>query len=223
MTMLASIALVLLVLSNIRLLGGSRLGTLIQTVAIQGVILAFLPLFAHPGGGLNYELLAMAAATGLIKGLVLPRMLTRAVRDVQVRREVEPIVGYSTSLLVGLAALAVSAYLGWKLSPAEPAVSPLLVPVAIFTVLVGLFLIMTRRKALTQVVGYLVFENGIYTFGVSLAYRQPLLVELSVLLDVFVGVFVMGIIVFHIQREFDHIDADKLSLLRDGESQEEHQ
>jgi hydrogenase-4 component E len=85
---------------------------------------------------------------------------------------------------------------------------------AFFTIMTGLFLIITRKKALTQVLGYLVLENGIFVFGASLAQKQPLIVELGILLDVFVAVFVMGIAMFHINREFDHIDTDQLTTLR---------
>ena len=84
-----------------------------------------------------------------------------------------------------------------------------------FTTLSGLFMIVSRRKALTQVLGYLTMENGVYVFGASLAVREPLLVELGILLDVFVGVFVMGIVIYQINREFDHIDTDRLSVLKD--------
>lgn len=84
--------------------------------------------------------------------------------------------------------------------------------------LVGFFLIVSRRIALSQVLGYLVLENGIYILGVALVHEQPFLVELGVLLDVFVGVFVMGIMMFHINREFDHIDVHRLAKLTDFES-----
>jgi len=89
------------------------------------------------------------------------------------------------------------------------------VPLAFFTILAGLFLIVSRRTALTQVQGYLVLENGVYAFGVAMAQEAPLSVELGILLDIFVGVFIMGIIIFHISREFDHIDTDRLTALKD--------
>ena len=79
------------------------------------------------------------------------------------------------------------------------------------TVIIGLLVLTTRVKAVTQVVGYLMLENGIYTFGLTLAERVPLLVELGVLLDVFVGVFIMGIVVFHINREFDSLNSAHLT------------
>ena len=74
------------------------------------------------------------------------------------------------------------------------------------------------RLALTQVQGYLVLENGVYAFGVAMAQEMPVSVELGILLDVFVGVFVMGIIIFHISREFEHLETDRLSDLKDWES-----
>jgi hydrogenase-4 component E len=79
---------------------------------------------------------------------------------------------------------------------------------------VGLFLIISRKKAVSQVLGYLVMENGIYILGVSLVMEVPMLVELGVLLDAFVAVFVMCIATYHISREFDHIDVDQLDTLK---------
>jgi hydrogenase-4 component E len=81
--------------------------------------------------------------------------------------------------------------------------------------MVGLFLIVSRKKALTQVLGYLVIENGIYTIGMALAQEQPLLIEMGILLDVFVAVFVMGITLFRIGRDFDNIDTDQMATLKD--------
>jgi len=92
--------------------------------------------------------------------------------------------------------------------------SAFLFPGALFTTLTGLMIIVSRRKALTQVVGYLVMENGVYAFGAALAVQEPLLVEMGILLDVFVAVFVMGITIYQISREFDHIDTDRLSELK---------
>ena len=85
---------------------------------------------------------------------------------------------------------------------------------AIFLISIGLFMIISRRKALMQVIGYLVLENGIFVFGVITVVATPLLVELGVLLDAFVAVFVMGIAVFHINREFGSMDVDQLNALK---------
>jgi hydrogenase-4 component E len=142
-------------------------------------------------------------------------MLFRALREAKVRREVEPFVGYTMSLLAAAVMLAVSLWVGARLPLPTSASSTLLLPVALFNILVGLFIIVSRRKALMQVLGYLVMENGIYAIGVALAHEAPLLVELGNLLDIFLAVFVMGIAIFHINREFDHIDTDRLATLKD--------
>ena len=98
----------------------------------------------------------------------------------------------------------------------ETARGSLVVPVALVTVMIGMVILITRAKAVIQVVGYMMLENGIYIFGLTLARRVPFLVEAGVLLDVFVGVFIMGIVVFHINREFDSISALKLTELRES-------
>ncbi|PJB83091.1 MAG: hydrogenase, partial [Acidobacteria bacterium CG_4_9_14_3_um_filter_49_7] len=93
--------------------------------------------------------------------------------------------------------------------------SHFLLPSALFSLMTGLLIIVSRRKALTQVIGYLTMENGVYLFGAALAIEEPLLVEMGVLLDVFVAVFIMGITIYQINSEFDHIDTDRLSELKD--------
>jgi hydrogenase-4 component E len=211
---LADASLVLLALTAFVLLGSSRFGSCIRVVALQGVLLGWLTL-ATPGAGASLRAPILAVATTALKAIAFPWLLSRALRDADVRREIEPLVGYNLSMLVGLLALGVSLWLGARLPrPAAPA-SDLVVPVALFVLLTGLFLIVARRKALTQALGYLVMENGIYAFGVGVAEGTPMLVELGVLLDVFVAVFVMGIAIFHINREFDDIDTDHMTALRD--------
>ncbi|MCI0343373.1 MAG: hypothetical protein L0216_19885 [Planctomycetales bacterium] len=202
--------------TNFWLLGASRLGHSIRVTAAQGILLGFLPLLAAgaDGGALSLRVLALVAASVLLKGLLFPRLLFRGIREASIRREIEPYVGFTTSLVLGLVLLAVSLGIGTRLPLPHRPVSTLAVPIALFTMLSGLFLIVSRRKALTQVLGYLVLEDGIYAFGVLAVGEIPLLVEFGVLLDAFVAVFAMGIAIHRIHREFDHIDADRLKVLR---------
>ena len=88
-------------------------------------------------------------------------------------------------------------------------------PGAVASILTGFILLIGRNKALSQVCGYLILENGIYLFGLLLIHATPLLVEAGILLDVTVGVFVIGIIVDRIQRAFDTLDTRKLTVLRE--------
>ncbi|MFZ4577289.1 MAG: NADH-quinone oxidoreductase subunit K [Myxococcota bacterium] len=205
---------VLLILTNLRLVGSSRLFACVRTVAVQGLLLGLLPVLVQ-WNTLTWRPALLAAGSTFLKAGVFPWLLRRAVRDVGLRREVDPVVGYSTSLLITMGLLGVTLYLGQRLPPAGLFESQLMTPVAIFTILVGLFLIVARRTAVMQVLGYLAMENGIYAFGMALAVEEPALVELGILLDVFMGVFVMGIAIFNISREFDHIDTDRLSVLKD--------
>ncbi len=206
--------IVLVVLTNLRLLGTSRLIACIRIVAFQGILLGVLPLLFH-ANDLTLRVMLQAAASTFTKGVVFPWLLSRAVREADVRRELEPIIGYTSSLLIGCVLLGTALYVGWRLPLPGTASTPFMVPAALFTMMVGLFTIVARRKALTQVLGYLAMENGIYTFGLAFAEKEPLLVEMGILLDVFVAVFVMGITIYHINREFDHIDTDQLSSLKD--------
>ena len=91
----------------------------------------------------------------------------------------------------------------------------LLVPASLATLMSGFLILTTRRKAITQVVGYLTLENGVFIFGLALVEAMPLIVEVGVLLDVLVGIFVMGIVIDHIQREFSSINTENLTTLRD--------
>jgi hydrogenase-4 component E len=206
--------LVFLVLMDLILLGSSRLRNAIRIAALQGLGLGLLPLLLH--GHVTWPAVLLGLGSAGIKGFVFPVLMNRALRETNVNREIEPLVGYILSLLIGVGALAVSFVFGARLPLPWPAPSLLLVPAGLFTVWTGLFLIMARQKAITQVLGYIVMENGIFTLGMVLVEAMPLLVELGVLLDIFVAVFVMGIIVFHINREFDHIDSDQLSALKEG-------
>ncbi len=206
--------LVGLILTNFVLLGSSRFGSCIRVVALQGVLLGLLTLATwEDPASVRAPLLALASVA--VKGLAFPWLLARALRDAEVRREVEPLVGYGLSTVIGTLALAGSLWLGDRFPHPTLPISSLVVPASLFTMLAGLLLIVSRRQALMQVLGYLVMENGIYAFGVGLVQGTPMLVELGVLLDVFVAVFVMGIAIFHINREFDHIDTERLRMLRD--------
>jgi hydrogenase-4 component E len=212
MTSLAELALFLMVLTDFAVLGSSRLSACIRAVALQGLLLGLLPPVLV--GEATPHTIALAVGTVLVKAIVLPAFLRWAIREAAVRREVEPLIGYTTSLFLGVSALAVSFAVASSL-PVPGARTGLLIPVALVTVMIGLIVLITRAKALTQVVGYLMLENGIYLFGLTQARRVPFLVEVGVLLDVFVGVFIMGIVVFHINREFDSISAARLTELRE--------
>ena len=214
MNQLINSILVFLVLTGFMLLSSSRLSACIRAIAIQGVLLGVLAI-SMQAGQLSMAGVLLPLSSAVVKGFVLPWLLFRAMREADTVREVEPLISYNLSIIAGAAALGVSLWLGHRLQLSSQPRSSLLAPAAFFTSLVGMIVIASRRKALTQVLGYLALENGVYAFGAAVALRLPILVELGILLDVFVGVFVMGIAIFHISRAFDHIDMDKLQALAD--------
>ncbi len=208
------LALVLVILLNFLVLGSSRLSACIRAVALEGVILAALPL-AMPLAEPTPRLIMLSLGTLALKGVLFPWLLFRTIREATMRREVEPLIGFTVSLVLGAAGVLMAFLLASKL-PLPPAVaSTLQVPAALATLLAGLLVLVSRTKAIAQVLGYLLVENGIFIFGLSLVRDMPLLMELGVLLDLFVAVFVMGIVVHHISREFDHIDTRELTALKD--------
>lgn len=209
--MLHDLLLAMVMLTNFALVATSRIAKSIQVAALQGILLGLLLLTVGHG----WHLIFMAVAAGLLKGLVIPKMLGRALRQVKIHREVDPYVGYTASLMLCALGTALSLVLSRNLPLPAGTLHALLVPAALATLFTGFLLLVTRRKALTQVVGFLVLENGIFIFALLLAEDMPFLVEAGVLLDLFVGVFVMGIVLNHIQQAFDSLDTSHLSELKD--------
>ena len=142
-------------------------------------------------------------------------MLFRALREVHIRHEVEPYLGLVPSVLLCAVGTGLTVLFADNLPLAPEHHDLLVVPAALSTMFAGFLLLTTRRKALSQVTGYLILENGIFVFAQLLHESMPLLVEVGVLLDLIVGIFVMGIVINHIQREFSSLDTERLAELRD--------
>lgn len=205
--------IILLMMSSLFMLSTSRLGTLIRVVGYQGLVLGLVP-FLTRLSLTDPHVWILSIGSIVIKGFIIPALLCKALRGVAINREIEPYIGYSISIVIGVVSVILS-FVVYSFISVHPLFHSQFIPASMVIAFCGLFLIITRKQALTQVVGYLVFENGIYLFGVSLAVENPLMVELGILLDVLVGVFVMGIVVYHINREFDTISTDDLDTLRE--------
>jgi len=209
----AELIIVFVILLDLALAVTGGLASCIKLVALQGVVAGLLPLLA--GHGLpQTRAVVFASVIITLKGAVFPWLLARARDKSGARKDVEPLISYPASIVLCLGAFIASSWMGSRLPLPETEVA-WIVPASLATIFTGFLLITTRTKAITQVLGYLVIENGIYIFGLALFVEQPMMVELAILLDVFVAVFVMGIAIFHISREFDHIDTAELSELSD--------
>ncbi len=205
---------------NLMALGSSRIPSLIRAMSVQGVVLGVMPLLIEHLFGWeamlrHWPVLLVAVATITVKGIVIPRLLNRAMRAANIDRDMEPLIGYVPSILLGAGGTIAAMALARSLPLLPEHAGSLLVPGALASVLTGFVLLIGRTKAISQVCGYLILENGIYLFGLLLIHATPLLVEAGILLDLTVGVFVIGIIVDHIQRAFDSLDTRKLTVLRE--------
>jgi len=211
--MLSDSLIALVMLTNFTLVASSRINKTIQIAVAQGVILGLLPIAM--GLGRHPHILLMAAAAVAVKGWLIPALFRRALRKVKIHREVAPYISYTASLVLCALGTGLSLMLAHNL-PLKPGTThTLFLPAALSTLFTGFLILVSRRKALTQVVGYLVLENGIYLFGLLLVEELPLLVEAGVLLDLFVGIFVMGIVINHISVAFDSTDTRQLAELKD--------
>ncbi|MGP0064704.1 MAG: hydrogenase [Isosphaeraceae bacterium] len=198
---------------NFVALGVSRIRGVINAVAVQGIVLAILALFIQPD--LRLRVVLLVSVTIALKGYVIPNFLVHAMREADIQHEVTPVVGYMSSLLLGAIGTGLAMVFSYTLPLAEEHQHLLLVPASLSTVWTGFLLLTTRKKAIMQVLGYLLLENGIFLFGLLLLEAMPFLVEMGVLLDLFTGVFVMGIIIHHISREFASISTEHLSELKE--------
>ena len=198
---------------NLVALGTSRLPSLIRVAALQGMVLGIMPLVIEHEW--HVMVLVIAVATVIMKGIVIPALLRRAMRTANIDRDLNPLIGFLPSLLLGAAGMIGAVVLARRLPLLPEHRESLLVAGSLASVLTGLLLLIGRSKAISQVCGYLILENGIYLFGLLLIRSTPLLVEGGILLDLTVAVFVTGIIVDRIQRAFDSLDTRKLTVLRE--------
>ena len=194
-----------------------RLNGLIRIMALQGVFVSLIPFLLESHEEIGLLNVGFLLIMVVIKGIVIPAMLMFAVRRLQIRKEVEPIISYNASIFIGLLIIYVSVLISGRMYLTALTNYPLLLPAAFTTLAAGLFLLMARRKAITQIIGYLMMENGIYLAGSVLAKqaRTQYIVEFGVLLDLLVGVMIMGIILHRINHSYEDADTGFLEQLKD--------
>lgn len=206
-------ALVGVLLLNLSLAAAGGIRVLIRAFAVQAALASVLVLLVDgldsPHGW------AVALCSLLLKGWAIPFFLGRAAARTGTRKATLSHLSPGASLLAAAFGVALAFGLAARL-PFEARRTGLLLTAAAFsTMFTGLLLLVGRNQALSQVVGYLVLENGIFLFGLTLLRRMPFVVEMGILLDVFVGVFVMGIVAYNIHRTFDSLDVEALTGLRE--------
>jgi hydrogenase-4 component E len=159
------------------------------------------------------HLYAASVVTFLSKGVLIPRFLSRIVRQLKVTHDVEPYISNALSLTIsGILVVAVDASL--KAGIFVTGLSKNVLQISIAVILIGLFIMITRRKAIVQVIGLLFMENGLFLAGFALTFGMPLIIELGVLFDMLMGVIILGIFLIQIKKAFASSDLDKLTILK---------
>ncbi|RMH52568.1 MAG: formate hydrogenlyase [Zetaproteobacteria bacterium] len=205
----------LTLLISYALLAQHRLLSVLRWFAAQGVLLACTAAVVAFSSGMD-ELYISAVMTLLLKGLLLPWMLWRVIRRLHVHREVEPLVnnGVTIALAVGITLFSFHV-----IRPIE-ALSELLtrnsMAIATACVLLGMLMMITRRKAITQVIGFLSVENSLFFAAIGATNGMPLVVEIGVAFDVLIAALILGLFFFQIRDTFDSLEVDALdaSLIR---------
>lgn len=159
------------------------------------------------------HLYAASAATLLGKGILIPMFLKRVVRQMRVTHDVEPYINNALSLAVSGILVAV-VYASLRQGIFVSGFSKNVLQISIAVILIGLFVMITRRKAITQVIGLLFMENGLFLAGFSLTYGMPIIIELGVLFDMLMGVIILGIFAVQIKRAFASSNLDNLTILK---------
>ncbi|HLA69834.1 MAG TPA: NADH-quinone oxidoreductase subunit K [Bacteroidota bacterium] len=183
----------------------------LQSLLLGGV--AMLVVFAY---GETHILIA-AVLTIILKAIVIPIVLWRIIDRIKIRKEVELSINVTVSLLICGAMVIFADSIAEPIRNSKQVLNPIagrVFPVSIAIMLIGLFIMMSRKKAVTQIVGLLTMENGLFLSGLSITYGMPLIVEIGVFFDILVAALILGVFVFRINRTFDSIDVADLRRLR---------
>ncbi len=212
-SLLKFLAAWMLVLS-FSLLAQRRLLSLIRLFAWQGVTLALSTVLVALLTG-DGTLWISAAMTLLIKVFIIPGVLHRLLRRLRVRGDVEMVVNVPSTQLLGILLVLFSFVAARPLEGLIPAAAPGMLGIALAAFLLSLLMMITRRKAISQVVGFLSMDNTLFFLAVSATFGMPLIVELGIALDALIGFVILGVFFFQIRETFDTLDLQALEQLRE--------
>ncbi|MCZ7357290.1 MAG: hypothetical protein O8C66_09580 [Candidatus Methanoperedens sp.] len=201
----------LILVSTFMILGSTRLYSCVRAFGIQSFLLACVAGIVAYSTGKN-DIYIVSALTLIIKALVIPYIFIYIIREIKVKREVQLYVNISPSLIIGGILVVISYYLIRSINLITE-LSSFALSASMSLVSIGLFIMISRKKAIMQMLGILIMENGLFLGAISLTYGMPLLVELGIFFDVLIGALIMGILIFRINKTFESIDTDMLKTL----------
>ncbi len=211
---LINVLAALLLLIAFAMLSQRRVLTLVYLFAWQGLVLSVSTTVVAYSTG-QHHLYYSAVLTVVLKVFALPWILHRLIIRLNVKWDRETLINIPTTMLIGIVVVIFSLNLALPISHLASTVTRNSLGIAIACVLLSFLMMITRRKAIPQVVGFLAMENGLFFAATSATYGMPMVVELGVALDVLVGTFIFGIFFFQIRETFDSLDTSHLEKLKE--------
>jgi hydrogenase-4 component E len=208
--LLSFVALGLTILLIIR----SSLEGQVRVFALQSLVLAALCVMIALYSA-SLELFGVAAALLAVKAVMIPRVLNRAVAKIGLSRMAAPYLGTAPALMICGILTILAFYVMTPIAASNPLPTADAIPLAFAGVLIGFFIMVNRRRAVTQILGFLMLENGIFLLALLATYGVPFIVELGVFLDVLVAVLILEVFVYRIKDNFDSIDVGELGKLKE--------
>ena len=211
---LINLGAAVLLLTSFAMLSQRRIVSLVNLFAIQGAALsASTAIVAFTSG--QHHLYYSAALSVALKVLLLPWILHRLIRRLNVRWDTEPLINIPTTMLVGIVLVVFAFGLAQPISQMSTTIARSTLGIALAVVMLSFLMMITRRKAIAQIVGFLAMENGLFFAATSATYGMPMVVELGVALDVLIGMVILGVFFFQIREQFDSLDLQHLEQLRE--------
>jgi hydrogenase-4 component E len=204
----------LLLLVSFAMLSQRRVLSLINLFALQGLMLAVSTAIVAWSSH-QHHLYYSAALTLVLKVVILPWILHRLIRKLNVKWDVETLFNIPTTMLVGIALVVFAFNLAAPISEMAGTITKSTLGIAMASVLLSFLMMITRSKAVPQVIGFLAMENGLFFAATSATYGMPMVVELGIALDVLVGMVILGIFFFQIRETFDSLDLKHMEKLRE--------
>ncbi|MBI5562057.1 MAG: formate hydrogenlyase [Deltaproteobacteria bacterium] len=209
-----SVLAALILLTAFGLLMQRRIYGLLHLFAWQGVFLSISTAVVGYTAGLHH-LYISAILTLALKVFALPYILYVLIHKLNIKKDVEEMVNIPTTMLMGIALVIFSYHLTAPVRELSTLVTKSTLAVALATVMLGLLMMITRKKAVTQIIGFLALENGLFFAATSATYGMPLVVELGVALDILIAAFIFGIFFFQIRTTFDSLELKEMEKLKE--------
>ncbi|MDX8411111.1 MAG: formate hydrogenlyase [Mariprofundaceae bacterium] len=199
----------LMLMVSFALLAQHRMQSVLHWFAGQGLLLSITAAVVAYGSD-NHELYVSAIMTLLLKGILLPWLLWRVIRQLRVHREVEPLMNMQLTMLIALAVTLFSFHIIQPIERISHLMTRDSMAIATACMLLGMLMMITRKKAITQVIGFLAVENALFFAAIGSTNGMPLVVEIGIAFDVLVAALIFGLFFFQIRNTFDSLEVDAM-------------